>query len=212
MLKPTAEAAPLLLSPMTDTPHTLPDAKREMRGRMTVIRREASLAFGVEAARALAAHAPALGLAEGAVVAGYWPMADEIDPRPLMEALARLGCRLALPEVTARAQPLLFRAWSPGDPLEPGPHGTLHPLHGAPVVEPGALLVPMLAFDARGFRLGYGGGYYDRTLESLRSRAQVRAIGVAFAAQAVAAVPHDGRDQHLDAVVTEDGLIVLEAK
>lgn len=168
------------------------------------------LAHDPAAAMLLAGHAPRLGLAAGAVVAGYWPLGDEIDPRPLMAALAGLGCRLALPVVVARAAPLEFRAWAAGDALEAGPHGTAHPPEAAPRLHPDVLLVPLLGFDRGGWRLGYGGGYYDRTLESLRENAQVKAIGLAFAAQEMAAVPRDGHDQPLDVIVTERELIEPE--
>jgi len=181
--------------------------KKAARVRQAQVRR---LAHDPAAAHALAAHAPRLGLAAGAVVAGYWPLGDEIDPRPLMAALAGVGCRLALPVVVARAAPLEFRAWAEGDALEAGPHGTAHPTETAPRLRPDVLLVPLLGFDRGGWRLGYGGGYYDRTLESLRENAQVRAIGLAFAAQEMAAVPRDGHDQPLDAIATERELIEPE--
>lgn len=159
---------------------------------------------------ALATLAPALGIAPGAVVAGYWPLGDEIDPLPLMAELARSGCRLALPAVVAAASPLEFRSWSLGTPLELGPHRTRHPPASAGQVVPDVVLVPLLAFDSRGFRLGYGGGYYDRTLAGLRAAGGFRAIGLAFAAQKIARVPDDGWDQALDMIVTEGGVVTLE--
>ena len=204
-------------------PHTSPEihaAKVRMRAEAMVCRRgarraaDAAVAVTADAAVAvaerLAGWAAALRVPAGTVVAGYWPLGDEIDPLPLMGALAAAGCRLALPEVTAKGQPLLFRAWAAGDPLVPGPHGTAHPPVSAAVMIPGVVLLPMLAFDRHGFRLGYGGGYYDRTLDLLRSRSQVNAIGVAYAAQEVAMVPHDGHDQRLDRVVTELGPMDVE--
>lgn len=191
---------------MTET-HEFALQKKTARAAQAQVRR---LACDPAAAHALAVHAPRLGLTAGAVVAGYWPLGDEIDPRPLMAALAGLGCRLALPVVVARATPLHFRAWAEGDTLEAGPHGTAHPPETAPRLRPDVLLVPLLGFDRGGWRLGYGGGYYDRTLESLRENAQVRAIGLAFAAQEMAAVPRDGHDQPLDAIATERELIEPE--
>lgn len=182
-------------------------AKKLARAHQVMVRCAACAQAGEAAAQALAALAPRLDLVAGTVVAGYWPMGDEIDPRPLMNALAAQGCALALPVVTAPAMPLEFRAYTVGDALEPGPHGTVHPAAAAPPRLPRVLLVPLLAFDRGCFRLGYGGGYYDRTLEKLRKNAQVRAIGLAFAAQEVAAVPRDGHDQRLDAIATECGLI-----
>ncbi len=138
-----------------------------------------------------------------AVVSGFWPMAEELDIRPLMTALVEQGCRLALPVVVAKQQPLVFRAWRPGDSLEPGVFGTLHPSPACEVVEPDALIVPLLACDEEGWRLGYGGGFYDRTLERLRGRKPVTAIGVGFDAQLVADVPHGPEDQRLDWLLTD---------
>lgn len=185
-------------------------AKKQFRAHQVAVRRAACAERGDAAARAVAALAPRLAVPAGSVVAGYWPMGDELDPRPLMAVLAAAGCRLALPVVAARGTPLEFRAHDFGDVLEPGPHGTVHPPAAAAPLVPALLLVPLLAFDRQCFRLGYGGGYYDRTLETLRKNAQVKAIGLAFAAQEVAAVPRDGHDQRLDAIATENGLITPE--
>jgi 5-formyltetrahydrofolate cyclo-ligase len=185
--------------------------KKAARAHAVAVRAEANRRLGDGAAEALAVSADALGVAAGTVVAGYWPMGDEIDPRPLMLELAKRGCRLALPVVTARGQALEFRTWAPGDELEPGPFGTVHPLASAPHAVPTVLLVPLLAFDRLGFRLGYGGGFYDRTLVSLRAASHLTAIGVAYAAQEVPSVPRDKHDQRLDRVVTEAGVIALES-
>jgi 5-formyltetrahydrofolate cyclo-ligase len=138
-----------------------------------------------------------------AVVAGFWPMAEELDIRPLLMELANQGCQLALPVVAAKKQPLLFRAWRPGDPLEAGPFGTLQPTAKRAVVEPEALIVPLLAVDEEGWRLGYGGGFYDRTIEALRARKRVTTVGVGFNEQIVPEVPHDLNDQRLDWLLTD---------
>ncbi len=138
-----------------------------------------------------------------AIVSGFWPIKDEIDIRPLMTHLNGEGCRLALPVVKGRGQRLSFRAWQPGDPLESGVFGTLQPSAGCETLEPDVLLVPLLACDAEGWRLGYGGGFYDRTLEDLRRRRKVTAIGVGFDRQLVAEVPHGADDQRLDWLLTD---------
>jgi 5-formyltetrahydrofolate cyclo-ligase len=190
----------------TATPHP----KTDLRRRAAQQRAEAAVRSGASAAAALAGHAAHLGLAAGTVVAGYWPLGDEIDPRPLMTALAGSGCSLALPVVVGKGEALLFRAWAPGDRLEAGGHGTRHPSAQAPVLRPGVVLAPLLAFDRRGFRLGYGGGYYDRTLAELRRRGEVTAIGLGFAAQELAALPSEPWDQTLDMILTECGLIAVE--
>jgi 5-formyltetrahydrofolate cyclo-ligase len=137
----------------------------------------------------------------GAVVAGYWPMGSEIDVRPLLLALAARGHRLVLPEVTPKGQALIFRDWQPGAALVPGRWGTAHPQ--GPVRVPDILLVPLLAFDRARNRLGYGGGYYDRTLAALPG---ALALGCAFAGQEVASVPVGPYDRALDAVATEAGI------
>ena len=138
------------------------------------------------------------------VVSGFWPMKDELDIRPLMFELFNQGCELALPVVTGKGQPLLFRAWRPGDALERGVFNTLHPSPKREVVEPDALIVPLLACDREGWRLGYGGGFYDRTLRGLRTRRKVLAMGVAFDDQLRAEdVPHAPDDERLDWLLTD---------
>jgi 5-formyltetrahydrofolate cyclo-ligase len=148
---------------------------------------------------------------EGTVVSAYWPLGDEIDPRPLMEALHLRGHRLALPAIRAAGRPLDFRAWLPGDPLISAGFGIQEPAATAPSVAPRVLLVPLLAFDAAGYRLGYGGGFYDRSLALLRAAGDTLAVGLAYADQQVAAVPREATDQPLDLVVTERGVIVPAA-
>ncbi|MBJ2150563.1 5-formyltetrahydrofolate cyclo-ligase [Paracoccus sp. IB05] len=143
----------------------------------------------------LAAHA-------GKVLSGYMPFRTEIDPLPAMAAHQGPLC---LPVIPGRDQPLRFREWSPGAPLIEGTFKALIPAEGG-WLEPEILIVPMLAFDARGFRLGYGGGFYDRTLEALRARRPTLAVGFAFDAQEMAEVPIDSTDQRLDVMITESGV------
>lgn len=130
-------------------------------------------------------------------------MGTEIDTRPLLEALLARGHLIALPVTPPRGQALSFRAWVPGTPMARGPLGTQHPATGE-AVSPDWLLIPLLAFDRSGARLGYGGGYYDRTLALLRD---ATAIGVAYAAQEIAEVPMGPYDIRLHAIATERGLI-----
>ena len=137
-----------------------------------------------------------------APVAGYMPMRTEIDPLPVMAALQG---PVGVPVIPGPAQPLDFHLWTPGALMIDGTFGARVPAAGVPMA-PRVLIVPMLAFDARGYRLGYGGGFYDRTLEMLRARGPVTAVGYAFAAQELPQVPTDGYDQRLDALVTEDGI------
>jgi len=142
----------------------------------------------------------------GAVVAGFWPMAAEIDIRPLLIALHHRGHPIVLPVTPKRGNPLTFRLWRPGDPLETERSGTVRPIGDLAV--PDFLLVPLLAFDRTGARLGYGAGYYDRTLAGLPGRVT---LGCAFAAQEVDSVPVGPYDRRLNAVASERGVIRCEA-
>ena len=145
---------------------------------------------------------------ERATVSGFWPIGEEFDPRPLMEALAAKGHQLSLPVVVGRGRPLAFRAWAPGDPLERAGFGLSVPRWDAPPAIPRFLIVPLLAFDRRGFRVGYGAGYYDRTIAELKAHVPgLFALGVGFAVQEVPEVPALAHDQRLDAVATETYLI-----
>ncbi len=146
----------------------------------------------------------------GTVISGYWPLADELDLRPSLEALDERGCRVVLPAMTGRDRPLVFRDWTPGDSLVPAGFGTLEPAASREARAPDVLLVPLLAFDRQGYRLGYGGGFYDRSLAELRAVKAVQAVGVAFSALQVEAVPRDANDQPLDWIVTEREVLEFE--
>ena len=139
----------------------------------------------------------------GQVLAGYWPMRGEADPRPAMRGHDGPLC---LPVVIGKARPLVFRRWSGGD-LVAGGYGTLHPDDSSEVLIPSVLIVPLAGFDRAGNRLGYGGGFYDRSLQMLRDQGFVTAIGFAFAAQELPGIPAEPFDQPLDLVVTENELI-----
>jgi 5-formyltetrahydrofolate cyclo-ligase len=189
------------------SPDATAAAKRVLRQAALARRAEAHRARAAEAALAVRDRLLRLDLPPGLVVAGYWPMRDELDPRPALAALAERDHALALPAVTMRAAPLAFRRWRAADPLAPDLLGLAAPLPAAETVFPDLLLVPLLAFDRRGHRLGYGAGYYDRSLAALRAERPVRAIGLAYAAQAVDAVPAAAEDQPLDGIVTEEGVL-----
>lgn len=146
----------------------------------------------------------------GTVVSAFWPFRTELDLRPLLHRLHEVGQVIALPVVVAKRAPLLFRLWTPDTSLEVGGFGVLIPPESASVVEPDWLLVPLLAFDDKGYRLGYGGGFYDRTLAALRARKSIFAIGVGYDGQQVDQVPRGTDDSRLDAIVTERRALILE--
>ena len=146
-----------------------------------------------------------LGESRPGTVSGYYPFDTEIDCLPLLAALESAGWRIALPVVVARGEPLLFRRWTVGAPLHKGVWDIPVPDDAAEIVVPDVLLAPLLAFDKSGFRLGYGGGFYDRSLQRLRAAGTATAVGVAYAVQEMERCPREAFDQPLDAVLTENG-------
>ncbi len=171
-------------------------------------RRLAATGADVAGGRAVAHFREALPLRGRTTVAGYWPLPDEFDCRPLLSALHADGHFCALPVVTGRAEPLVFRAWTPDTELQTGSFGVSVPPDNAAAVRPDVIVAPLLAFDDDGYRLGYGGGYYDRTFAALRAQDWgVSAVGLAFAGQRVEALPHDDGDEPLDWLVSEAGAV-----
>jgi 5-formyltetrahydrofolate cyclo-ligase len=173
--------------------------------------REAARAKRAELARAcpdfakqIAHSTDALPVSRGQMVSAYIAMGDEADPARLITALQARGCEVSYPLVH-RGQPLTFHVPVEGEQWVRSSFGVLEPRPDWPLAHPTLLLVPLLAFDSSGFRLGYGGGYYDRTLAKFRSERAIMAIGIAFAGQEINRVPRDARDEPLDGVVTEAG-------
>jgi 5-formyltetrahydrofolate cyclo-ligase len=190
---------------MTD----LDSHKAALRGKLKQRRAEAAQANGAAIA-ALAAERflAAVPVRAGQAVAGYWPLDDELDPRPLLAALRRRGAIVLLPCVVARTQPLLFRRWDGTAAPPPGAYGIPAPPADCPVLRPDIIVVPLVGFDADGHRLGMGGGFYDATLQALRADGlPLLAAGYAFAVQQLAELPHGAMDEKLDLVVTERGAI-----
>ena len=182
----------------------------------TSIERRKAEARAAAFARRKVAHAADAGhsadllcgvLAEhrGGVLSGFLPIRTEIDPRPAMEQAAAYG-PVAVPVILGPGRPLAFSLWEPGCVLRDGPFGAQVP-EVERLVEPQVLIVPLLAFSRAGGRLGYGGGYYDRTLEQLRARRSTLAIGFAYAAQEMDDLPLEPTDQPLDLVVTESAVL-----
>lgn len=191
---------------------SLQDEKRLARKAATAQRKSASLEAGPEAANRLAENLlAAVPLRDAAAVSGFLPIGSEIDTRPLLNRFLEQEREICLPVVLGKDRPLVFRRWRDGDPMVEEAFGTQAPAPEAPEIEPDLLLVPLLAFDRAGYRLGYGGGFYDRTLARLRVLKPVLAVGVAFAGQEMAYVPRDDLDQPLDWIVTEREAIRIRA-
>ena len=187
----------------------LVDEKAAVR-RDALARRDAlPAAERAKAAETIATRAFPLPITPGLIVSGFSPLKSEINPLPLMRKLAAAGAGLALPVVAGRGKPLIMRAFAFGDALASGQWGIREPKPEAPEVAPDILLVPLLAFDRRGYRIGYGAGYYDMTLGKFRAMKPVTAVGIAYAAQEIDSVPVTPRDARLDLVLTEREVIDL---
>jgi len=189
-----------------------PKSKAELRATALAAREKLSDKQRTAAAGALAKRGLPIEIMQGLIVSGYSPIRNEIDPEPLMKALAAQGARLALPSVNARGKALIFRAWTPGDRLMMGMLGIPEPSTAAAEVVPDVMLVPLAAFDQLGHRIGYGAGHYDRSLAHLRKSKAITAIGIAFAAQEIEEVPVTARDARLDLVLTERDVIDLRGR
>jgi 5-formyltetrahydrofolate cyclo-ligase len=164
-----------------------------------------------ESAAAAARHFfSAVALEPGIVVAAYWPIRDELDCRPVLTQLMDSGQPVCLPVVLGDEQPLELRLWEQGAPLYPSGFGTLAPPDDAPLAVPDVILMPLLGYDRAGTRLGYGGGYYDRTLASMPNLPKL--VGFAFAAQELDFIPREAHDVPLDIVITEQGVLQFAAR
>jgi len=181
--------------------------KRALRSRIKTWRSGLEADAAARAADAVAAHG--LGFLrlpqKPFVVSGFSSLPDEFRVWPLLRRLHGEGHALAMPVMQGKGLPLVFRAWAPGDAMDKAVWGIAEPKADKPVLEPDIVLVPLLAFDAPGWRLGYGGGYYDRTLRGLRARKSIVAIGLAYDESQVDAVPHLDYDERLDWVLRPSG-------
>lgn len=188
-------------------------AKIAMRESAIAMRAAMSPAVRGQGAATIAAmNLPPLIGPPATIVSAFRSLGDELDTGPLLSRLAADHYRLCLPVMQGKGEPLVFRAWKPGDTMRKAVWGIEEPTAEQPELEPDVLLVPLLAFDSQGWRLGYGGGFFDRTLQRLRTRKTIRAIGLAFSEQEVDAVPHLDYDERLDAVLTPRGLIEFGAQ
>ncbi|MFA5948727.1 MAG: 5-formyltetrahydrofolate cyclo-ligase [Hyphomicrobium sp.] len=198
--------------PLEASVASIGDAKKAMRQAAKARRAETYRQCGAAAGARVAGHGIGFaGVRAPAIVTGFLSIGEEIDPTRLMSRLIGEGYTLALPVMEAKGKPLVFRSWRPGDPLAETMWGIHEPLASAAAVEPDVVLGPLLAFDLRGYRLGYGGGFYDRTLARLRSLKRVVSIGLAYDEQRVDAVPHLDYDERLDWVLTPSGPLKCSA-
>ncbi len=191
------------MSDLTETEQT----KAALRTAALALRDALPAAERQTAAEAIAARGLPVEVTPGTVVSGFMPMKTEINPLPLLRKLADAGVQLVLPAIAGRGKPLIMRAWKFGDPLKSGQWGIREPVPEAGEVAPDILIVPLAAFDRQGHRIGYGAGYYDMTINALRAKKKVVAIGIAFAAQEIPQVPATTRDARLDLVLTEREVI-----
>lgn len=181
------------------------EAKAALRVRAHEQRQQAAKLAGEAAAAAAAEHFfGGVALEPDDVVAAYWPIRDELDCRPVLARLMDNGQRVCLPAVLGDEQPLELRQWEQDAPLYPSGFGTLAPIATAPVVIPTVIIVPLLAFDALGTRLGYGKGHYDRTIAAIAGTPRV--VGYAYAEQEMDRLPRAAHDVTMDAIVTEQGV------
>ena len=184
-------------------------AKADLRKNATARRDALSAPQRMAAAQTIAQRSLPIGVSAKNIVSGYSPLKSEISPLPLMRVCADNGARLALPVIAGRGNPLTMRAWTFGEALTSGQWGIREPGPDAPELFPDILIVPLLAFDRAGYRLGYGAGYYDMTIARLRAMKPVVTLGIAYAAQEVPAVPNSAFDEKLDLVLTERETIDL---
>jgi 5-formyltetrahydrofolate cyclo-ligase len=184
------------------------ELKKSARSAAAIVRKAAHEGLQHTAPLALVSHPfPVKPESGRQIVSAFYPYKSEIDTRPLLGKLAGEGWTTCLPIVIGEGLPLEFRRWLPGEPTIPGVWGIPRPPDLAPIMEPDVLIIPMLAFDRAGYRLGYGGGFYDRTLEKLRIRKTIIAIGAAYSAQEISRVPISTHDQALDFIITEREII-----
>jgi 5-formyltetrahydrofolate cyclo-ligase len=196
-------------SGLTNTEARLEEQKATLRQEAFARRLAVQQADRADAAKMAAdVFLDGVPLHENQIVALYWPIRDEIDCKPLLTRLMDSGQKIALPVVTGEDEPLELRLWEDGQPLYPSGFGTLAPAETAPIVTPDIVVIPLLAFDKLGTRLGYGRGYYDRTLAAMGKKPLL--VGYAFSAQELDFIPRLDHDLPLDLLVTETGLRQFE--
>ena len=189
-----------------------PDEEKKQLRQLAAKRRKAAFDAMADAPQRIAAYHGLLSARyDTTAIAAYWPIRTEIDPIPLLEALCQAGGQGCLPVTPEEGQPLTFHHWISGSPLADGPYNTKEPFASSPIILPTLILAPLLAYDANCWRLGYGGGFYDRTLAALEQAGHhADVVGIAFDESCVYKVPTGPYDRQLSAILTPSGLIVPE--
>jgi 5-formyltetrahydrofolate cyclo-ligase len=198
----------LCIEIMTETLSEIAEKKRQIREEALKRRDALSPDYRRQAAENVANFPFPIPVPDDAIVSGYFPIKSELNPLPLLRILAKRRAMVALPRIVGRGHPLSMRAWKFDEPLVRGQWGIQEPSPDAPAVAPDIFIVPFAAFDKRGYRIGYGAGYYDMTIAALRKKKKCVAVGFGFAVQEVAACPVEDHDQKLDYILTEKGLRV----
>lgn len=189
-----------------------PEAKSGLRSQMLAARKAMRAADPEAPSKLIAQIVKILDINDTLVISGYVAIGDELDPSPALEALQTAGASIVLPVAGKSGDVLAFRAWQTGDVLEKGRLSTYHPVAKSEPVDPDVMLVPLVAFDAFGYRLGFGGGYYDRTLPKLREHKSIVAYGIGYDDQEVSRVPRESFDAQLDGVITPTRFIPAQAE
>jgi len=180
--------------------------KKQYRAEALARRDALPVQWRMEASLGMADRAEALSIEAGATVSGFWPMRSEVDLRPLMATLGENGAQLCLPAIIDK-ETIVFRELVRGAPLVDMGFGTIGPGEDAAILDPTVMLVPLAAFDRRGHRIGYGGGYYDRAIARLTGMGTPpRLIGIAFDCQEIPLVPDEWHDVIIPEILTESGL------
>jgi len=189
---------------------SLSQQKKTLRAQILELRTAARATFGDDAERRLAENVlEALPDVKGKAISVYWPLRSEIGVETLLHGLHDSGALCYLPVVEEVEKPLTFKRWQPDQSLIEGAYGVMTPPEEAEEGTPEIVILPVVAFDEQGGRLGYGGGFYDRTLEILRGNGDILALGAAFSCQRVDQVPTEATDQRLDGIVTEEGVTMF---
>jgi 5-formyltetrahydrofolate cyclo-ligase len=205
-LRPGTERGRLSDPPVFARMIPLKEQKKQLRQQALARRDALPVAWRIEVSLDMVKAAERIEFEPGSVISGFWPMRSEADLRPLMDALRQKGARLCLPAILDKTT-IVFRELVRGAELVAMGYGTTGPGEEAAVLDPAIMLIPLSAFDARGHRIGYGAGYYDRAIERLHDRGlKPRLIGVAFECQQVPLVPEEPHDVVLDEILTESGL------